>query len=119
MRINLDGITGIYLAHGVTDMRLSIDGLSAKVQETFQLEPCSSNIFLFCNRTRDRVKILHWDHNGFWLYYRRLENGTFQWPDGPEDQTTTINPRQLRWMLEGLTLEEGKVFPKVTATKVI
>lgn len=119
MRINLEGITGIYLAHGVTDMRLSIDGLAAKVQETFQLEPCSSNIFLFSNRTRDRVKILHWDHNGFWLYYRRLENGTFQWPGGPEDQTTTINPRQLRWMLEGLTLEEGKVFPRVTANKVI
>ncbi|MCM3734231.1 IS66 family insertion sequence element accessory protein TnpB [Fictibacillus nanhaiensis] len=119
MRINLEGITGIYLAHGVTDMRLSIDGLAAKVQETFQLDPCSSNIFLFCNRSRDRVKILHWDHNGFWLYYRRLENGTFRWPLGPQDQTTSINPRQLRWMLEGLTLEEGKVFPKITGTKVI
>ena len=119
MRINLDGVTGIYLAQGATDMRLSIDGLAAKVQETFQLDPCSSNIFLFCNRNRDRVKILHWDHNGFWLYYRRLENGTFQWPGGPSDQTTTIHPRQLRWMLAGLTLEDGKVFPKVTANKVI
>lgn len=119
MRFNLDGVTGIYLAHGVTDMRLSIDGLAAIVQETFQLDPCSSDIFLFCNRTRDRVKILHWDHNGFWLYYRRLENGTFYWPSGPEDQATVINPRQLRWMLEGLTLEEGKVFPKITANMVI
>ncbi|HET7657653.1 MAG TPA: IS66 family insertion sequence element accessory protein TnpB [Bacillales bacterium] len=119
MLINPEKISGIYLAHGVTDMRLSIDGLAIKVQQTFQLNPCSSNLFLFCNRTRDRVKILHWDHNGFWLYYRRLENGTFQWPDGPEDQTTTLHPRQLRWLLEGLTLEEGKVCPKVIANQVI
>ena len=119
MRINLDGITGIYLAHGATDMRLSIDGLAAKVQESFRLDPCSANIFLFCNRNRDRVKILHWEHNGFWLYYRRLENGTFRWPAGPQDQATSINARQLKWMLEGLTLEDGKVFPKVTAKKVV
>lgn len=119
MLINFEKITGIYLAHGVTDMRLSIDGLAAKIQETFQLEPCSSNIYLFCNRTKDRVKILHWDHNGFWLYYRRLENGTFQWPDGPKDQPTSLHPRQLRWILEGLTLEEGKVYPKIIAKKVI
>lgn len=119
MLINFDRITGIYLAHGATDMRLSIDGLAAKVQETFQLDPCSSDIFLFCGRYKDRVKILHWDYNGFWLYYRRLESGKFQWPDGPDDHTTEISPRQLRWMLEGLTLEEGKVFPKITAKKVI
>lgn len=119
MRINLDGITGIYLAHGVTDMRLSIDGLSAIIQETFQLDPCSSNLFLFCSRNRDRIKILHWEHNGFWLYYRRLENGRFQWPEGPEDEASSITPRQLRWILEGLSLEEGKVFPKVFAKKVI
>lgn len=119
MRINLEGITGIYLAHGATDMRLSMDGLSAMVQETFRLDPCASNIFLFCNRARDKVKILHWDHNGFWLYYRRLENGRFRWPDGPEDQATAIEPRQLRWLLEGLTLEDGKVFPKVRARKVV
>lgn len=119
MRINLDGISGIFLAHGATDMRLSIDGLSTKVQETFQIDPCSSNIFLFCNRERNRVKILHWDYNGFWLYYRRLETGKFHWPDGQEDQATSINPRQLRWMLNGLTLEDGKVFPKVIGTKVV
>lgn len=119
MRINLEGVTGVFLAHGSTDMRLSIDGLAARVQETFELDPFSSNIFIFCNRNRDKVKILHWEHNGFWLYYRRLENGRFNWPQGPEDQATKITPRQLSWLLEGLTLEEGKVFPKVTAQKVV
>lgn len=119
MFIQFEKITGIHLAHGATDMRLSIDGLAAKVQETFELNPFSSNLFLFCNRERNRIKILHWEHNGFWLYYRRLENGTFRWPNGPEDETTILQPRQLRWLLEGLTLEEGKVHPKINANKVI
>lgn len=112
-------INNIYVATGETDMRLSMDGLAAKVQETFQLDPCSSDIFIFCNRSRDRIKILHWEHNGFWLYYRRLENGKFHWPEGPVDSASTLDPRQLKWLLEGLTLEEGKVFPKLSNMKVI
>jgi len=100
-------------------MRLSIDGLAAIVQEHFKLDPFSSDLFLFCNRNRDKVKILHWEHNGFWLYYRRLENGRFQWPSGFNDETTNIDIRQLRWLLEGLTLEEGKVYPKINAKKIV
>lgn len=119
MKFNFEDVTGVYLAHGATDMRLSIDGLAAKVQETFRLNPCSSDIFVFCSKNRDRVKILHWDYNGFWLYYRRLESGKFQWPIGPTHQPLNIEPRQLRWLLEGLTLEEGKVFSKINANKVI
>lgn len=119
MRIDLSNITGIYIANGNTDMRLSIDGLAAKVQQDFELDPFSSNIFLFSNRMRDKVKILHWEHNGFWLYYRRLENGRFRWPEGPDTQASSIDPRQLRWLLEGLTLEDGKVFPKINPKKVV
>jgi transposase len=68
----------VYLACGATDMRKSIDGLAAAVQEQFALDPFSSALFVFCNRRRDKLKILHWDHAGFWLYYRRLERGSFQ-----------------------------------------
>ncbi|MBU6082056.1 MULTISPECIES: IS66 family insertion sequence element accessory protein TnpB [Allobacillus] len=119
MKINLNGKQRIFIAHGETDMRLSIDGLAALVQEYFQLDPFSSDLFLFCNRGRDKVKILHWEHNGFWLYYRRLENGRFQWPEGLEGETMDIDIRQLRWLLEGLTVEEGKVHPKIDAKKVV
>ncbi|MBM7581169.1 IS66 family insertion sequence element accessory protein TnpB [Jeotgalibacillus terrae] len=119
MILQPESIRNIYLAQGVTDMRLSIDGLAAIVQETFELDPCSSDIFLFCNRERDKVKILHWEHNGFWLYYRRLENGRFRWPEGREDETTSLNPKQLKWLLEGLTIEDGKVHPKLSGMKVI
>ncbi|GMA58177.1 hypothetical protein GCM10025858_26800 [Alicyclobacillus sacchari] len=67
----------MYLACGSTDMRKSIDGLAALVQESFHLDPFSPALFAFCNRERDKLKLLYWEHNGFWLYYRRLERGRF------------------------------------------
>ncbi|KAB2823168.1 IS66 family insertion sequence element accessory protein TnpB [Aliivibrio finisterrensis] len=70
----------VYLVVGVTDMRKSIDGLSLIVAETLEMDPFSEAWFIFCNRNRDKLKILFWDTNGFWLYYRRLEKGTFKWP---------------------------------------
>ncbi|MCL6587525.1 MAG: IS66 family insertion sequence element accessory protein TnpB, partial [Anoxybacillus sp.] len=60
--LNAATVTHVYLARGSTDLRKSIDGLAAIVQETFQLDPFSSSLFVFCNRGRDKLKILHWDH---------------------------------------------------------
>ena len=76
----------VYLAPGVTDMRKSIDGLALIVSEVLELDPFSESLFVFCNRGRNKLKILHWQTNGFWLYYRRLEKGRFKWPaaDSPE-----------------------------------
>ncbi|XID91543.1 IS66 family insertion sequence element accessory protein TnpB [Paenibacillaceae bacterium WGS1546] len=108
----------VYLACGVTDLRKSIDGLAALVQEGFGLDPFSPCLFVFCNRERNKLKILHWDHNGFWLFYRRLERGTFQWPTG-SNTTATISPRELRWLLDGLTLHQRQAHPQVTAQTVI
>ena len=58
----------VYLACGKTDMRKSINGLSAIVEGSFKLDPFSGALFVFCNRNRDRLKILEWDGDGFWLY---------------------------------------------------
>lgn len=109
----------VYLASGSTDLRKSIDGLAAIVQMSFQLDPFSSNLFVFCNRKRDKLKILHWDHNGFWLYYRRLEKGVFQWPDEQTPNPQCISPRQFNWLLDGLPLEQKQAHPKVSAQIVI
>ena len=109
----------IYLACGSTDMRKSIDGLAAIVQEAFELDPFSSAWFVFCNRGCDKLKLLRWEHNGFWLYYRRLERGRFQWPMSDKGQTLTIEHRQLVWLIDGLTLEQGRAHPQVRARKVI
>jgi transposase len=73
--LNEVSIDRVYLARGSTDLRKSIDGLAALVSEEFNLDLFSSSLFVYCNRGRDKLKILYWDHNGFWLYYRRLERG--------------------------------------------
>ena len=68
----------VYLAPGFTDMRKSIDGLAAMVSLSFGQDLFSSSLFVFCNRRGDKIKILYWEHNGFWLCYRRLERGKFR-----------------------------------------
>jgi len=95
----------VYLAAGATDMRKSIDSLAAEVQESMHLDPFSSCLFAFCSRRKDKVKILFWEHNGFWLCYRRLERGTFRWPQTGDGGTVTVTRRELRWLLDGLELD--------------
>ena len=112
--MNLESAGQIYLAPGVTDLRKSIDGLSAIVSAVFELDPFSDRWFVFCNRQRDKLKILRWDHNGFWLYYRRLEKGRFKWPKetGP---VLSVSRRQLQWLLDGLTIEQKQAHRPVYA----
>ena len=116
--LNRIPIDRVYLACGVTDLRKSIDGLAAIVQESFQLDPFSSNLFVFCNRNRDKLKILHWENNGFWLYYRRLETDTFQWPN-QKQSPMVISTRQFNWLLEGLSLEQKHAHQKLSAKIMI
>jgi len=80
----------IYLACGHTDMRKSINGLSSIVEGSFKLDPFAAALFVFCNRARDRLKILEWDSDGFWLYFKRLEKGRFRWP-AADDAEVTMN----------------------------
>lgn len=117
--LNVDTVDRVYLAQGSTDLRKSIDGLAILVKEGFDLDPFSSSLFVFCNRKRDKLKILHWDHNGFWLYYRRLERGTFHWPSEGSTVPLSIDRRQLRWLLDGLSLDQKQAHPIVTARSVI
>jgi transposase len=107
--------TRVYLACGHTDLRKSIDGLAAIVSQVFEHDLFSNSLFVFCNRGRDKLKILVWDHNGFWLYYRRLERGRFRWPEQPGQKTLTVTRRQLQWLLDGLTLEQQQAHAPVTA----
>ena len=87
--------TCVYLAIGSTDLRKSIDGLAALVSQDFEMDLFSNSLFVFCNRDRDKLKILVWDTNGFWLYYRPLERGRFRWPEQPGQKTVTFSRRQL------------------------
>lgn len=72
--------TTVYLSCSKTDMRKSIDGLAAIVQGSFDLDPFTGALFVFCNGNKDKIKILQWDKDGFALYYKRRERGRFCWP---------------------------------------
>ena len=93
----------IYLACGSTDMRNEINGLAAVVQSSFQLSPTSGDaIFVFCNAQKDRLKILEWYGDGFWLHYKRLERGRFPWPEvSGEQKTMKLSRRELEYLLSG------------------
>lgn len=108
----------VYLASGSTDLRKSIDGLAVLAKEAFNLDPFSPCLFVFCNRKRDKLKILQWDHNGFWLHYRRLERGKFNWPTS-NDNTVRISYRELRWLLDGLSLKQNQAHKAVKERTII
>jgi len=108
MLINPFEIKHIYIACGYTDMRKSIDGLAAYVQQHFGLDPAGGSLFLFCGIRRDRFKALYWDGDGFVLLYKRLENGRYQWPKRPEE-ARLITTQQFRWLMEGLKIEQKTV----------
>jgi transposase len=96
----------VYLALGTTDMRKSINGLSLLVEDQFDLDLFTGNVFAFCNRRRDMVKILYWSGNGFCIWLKRLEEDQFRWPDS-EQEVMEITSAALDWLLHGLDLRQA------------
>ena len=115
----LDNYCGVrvYLALGSTDMRKQINGLSIIVQEAMQLDPFSGSVFVFCNRSRSTVKALYWDRNVFFLWQKRLEQERFRWPEKAEE-VMAISHRELRWLLDGLELIQGKAHRQLQYSSV-
>jgi transposase len=95
----------VYLACGRTDMRKSINGLAAVVEQSFDLELFGDALFAFCNRNRDRIKILFWDGDGFWLLFKRLEKGRFRWPAEGSEPTVAPTSEELAILLGGAKVE--------------
>lgn len=98
----------IYLATGATDMRRSIDGLSALVRDRFALDPLSGHLFLFRNRRGDRLKVLAWDRSGFWVLYKRLEQGTFAWPTESGTAPVEMRSADLLLLLSGVEITQTR-----------
>lgn len=94
----------IYLACGATDMRKAINGLSAIVRLSLDFKNAEGYLFVFCNRKRNRLKILEWDGDGFWLYVKRLERGNFPWPSSKDTPTMTLNETEFSHLLGGTKL---------------
>jgi len=95
----------VYLACGHTDMRKQINGLLSIVECSFHLEPFAPALFVFCNRNRDRLKILVWDSDGFWLCFKGLEKGRFRWPQPGDGPVMTLSGEELAVLLGGVRVE--------------
>ncbi|MBR9910611.1 MAG: IS66 family insertion sequence element accessory protein TnpB [Gammaproteobacteria bacterium] len=92
----------VYLYSEPVDMRKSIDGLSVLVETEMKLAPCMEALFVFCNRGRDKIKLLCWERNGFIVWYKRLEKQRFKWPKSGE--TLHLTGQELNWLLDGFDI---------------
>ena len=95
--------TTVWLYRQPVDFRKQIDGLMILVADTLKCDPASGQLFVFRNRHGDKVKMLYWQDNGFWLLYKRNESGRFIFPP-VVDGTIELRLEQLQWLLSGLDM---------------
>lgn len=102
--------TRIFLAPGATDMRKHFNGLADLARHRLQMDPTSGHLFVFCNRGRNRLKILYWDGSGLWVCGKRLEKGRFSWPDAPAgSERISLSSHELTLLLGGIDLEQTRL----------
>jgi transposase len=106
--IHLPASVRVYLAMAPCDMRRSFDGLFALVQESLALDAFAGHLFVFANKRRDRVKILYWDRDGFAIWAKRLEEGTYAMPFSERETSQQISVAELGAILSGIDLSEAK-----------
>ena len=109
--IKLSDLGQVYIVCGKTDLRKSIDGLATLVKEQFELDPFGGKVFLFCGGSKDRFKALYWDGQGFWLLYKRFENGKLNWPRN-QNEVQALSSEQVDWLMKGFAIN-----PKIKNTK--
>lgn len=102
----------VFLSMQPADMRCGFDGLGARVRSVLDADPMSGHLFVFRNRRRDRIKILLWDRSGFCLWYKRLEKGTFRFPDESAQGGVEIEAAELALILEGIDLRQARRRPR-------
>jgi transposase len=106
--LNLSPATRVFIALAPVDLRGSFNRLSALAQNQLAQDPLSGHLFVFTNRSRNRVKILFWDGSGLWVCAKRLEQGRFSWPrpGGGDGVSVTWRGEQLTALLSGLEVWE-------------
>ena len=98
----------VFVCRDPVDFRKGINGLAALVEASMGHDPFSERLFVFCNRRRDRVKLLYWERNGFCLWQKRLEEDRFHWPRKWPDEVITLSAQQLNWLLDGYDISQLK-----------
>ena len=107
--------TSVWFYRQPIDFRKQIDGLMVLVADTLRLDPVSGQLFVFRNRQGDKVKLLYWQDNGFWLLYKRNETGRFLFPPIVDD-TVELSAEQLQWLLSGIDMTKQPQRKKIHPT---
>ncbi|HHA7334103.1 TPA: IS66 family insertion sequence element accessory protein TnpB [Streptococcus pneumoniae] len=103
MIIQLSDLGQVHLVCSKIDMRQGIDSLAYVVKTHFELDPFSGQVFLFCGGRKDHFKALYWDGQGFWILYKRFENGRLTWPSTEKD-VKALTSEQVDWLMKGFSI---------------
>ena len=109
----------VYLCRDAVDFRKGMNGLAVLVEDVLALDPFSDHLFVFCNRRRNRVKILYWERNGFCLWQKRLEKARFHWPRKQTDEVVHLTGQQLNWLLDGYDIQRLQPHEKLDFSSVL
>lgn len=104
-----------YLYRSPCDMRFGINSLSGLVRNELEQNPLSGDVFVFLGKRGNQVRLLQWDRDGFALYIKRLEQGTFEWPTGDQPKITS---HQLTLLMEGVMLKTVRLRKRYDALKI-
>ena len=96
-----------------------INGLAILVEQALGHDPFSEKLFVFCNRRRNRVKVLYWERSGFCLWQKRLEKARFHWPRRVSGDVVTLTSQQLNWLLDGYDISRMKPHEQLNYTSVL
>lgn len=100
--------TRIYVAVEAVDMRKGFEGLYGLVRDQLRHDPLSGHLFLFTNKTRTRLKALVWDGSGLWVCAKRLEKGSFRWPEAKGQHSVTMRSEELAMLVNGLDVKHTR-----------
>jgi transposase len=103
----LAGTARIWLATGVTDMRRGFNGLHALIAHQLGRPPLNGDLYIFANRRRDLLKVFFFDAGGIWICAKRLERGTYRWPQ-PGEALVTLRAAELQLLLSGIDLRQTR-----------
>lgn len=106
--ISLSSATRVFIVTGATDMRKSFNGLYGIVAHRLHENPMSGHVFVFCNASRNRIKLLLWDGSGLWVCAKRLERGRFSWDWGAEEASALVTHEYLSLLLGGIDLKDAR-----------
>lgn len=106
--LSLSSAQRYFIYSDLADMRKGFDSLSGLVRSEFKMNPLSGDVFIFLSRTRNKIKLLQWERDGFAIYYKRLEKGRFELPEKMEGKSMPISSQKLMLIMEGIKLSSIK-----------